>query len=255
MRIDFTLNIYSLLVESFLKKSYHFQSYNEFVLRPRNKVVILRHDVDRLPRNALQLANLEYKLGVKSSYYFRIVKKSNDPKIIHAIANLGHEIGYHYEDLSIAKGNVHMAIESFQKNLEYFRKFYPVRTIAMHGSPISKWDNRLLWDDYDYHDFGIIGEPYIDVDYNEVFYVTDTGRKWNNFTVSIRDKVDSKFNYQIKNTGIFIEMITNAKLPNKILLNTHPQRWSNFGFNWLYEYIFQFLKNPIKSMLRYINKF
>lgn len=253
--MDFTIKQYIYLLTNLHSQGYSFKTFESFIRKPNNKVVIMRHDVDRLPMNALLMAKLEKEHCIYSSYYFRIVKKSNDPKIIHAIANLGHEIGYHYEDLSIAKGNVHMAIESFQKNLEYFRKFYPVRTIAMHGSPISKWDNRLLWDDYDYHDFGIIGEPYIDVDYNEVFYVTDTGRKWNNFTVSIRDKVDSKFNYQIKNTGIFIEMITNAKLPNKILLNTHPQRWSNFGFNWLYEYIFQFLKNSIKSMLRYINKF
>jgi len=73
-----------------------------------------------------------------------------------------------------------LAICDFRLNLEKFRKIYPVKTICMHGSPLSEWDNRDLWEKYDYRDFGIIGEPYFDIDFNEIFYVTDTGRKWNN---------------------------------------------------------------------------
>ena len=53
-----------------------------------------------------------------------------------------------------------LAIEDFERNLEKFREFYPVKTICMHGSPLSKWDNRDLWKRYDYRDYGIIAEPY-----------------------------------------------------------------------------------------------
>ena len=59
----------------------------------------------------------------------------------------------------------------------------------MHGSPLSKYDNKKIWEKYDYRDFGIIGDPSFDIDYDEVFYITDTGRAWNNSNVSIRDKV------------------------------------------------------------------
>ncbi|MBC8179929.1 hypothetical protein H8E88_02285 [candidate division KSB1 bacterium] len=48
-------------------------------------------------------------------------------------------------------------IEDFRSNLEMLRKLYPVKTICMHGSPLSKYDNRLLWEKYDYRDYGIIG--------------------------------------------------------------------------------------------------
>ena len=65
-----------------------------------------------------------------------------------------------------------------------------VKTICMHGSPLSKWDNRDLWKKYDYRDFGIIAEPYFDLDFDEVFYLTDTGRSWNNSKASVRDKVE-----------------------------------------------------------------
>ncbi len=64
----------------------------------------------------------------------------------------------------------------------------------MHGSPVSKWDSRLIWKKYDYKKLGIIGEPYFDVDFSKVLYLTDTGRRWDGEKVSIRDKIDnSKF--------------------------------------------------------------
>ena len=66
----------------------------------------------------------------------------------------------------------------------------------MHGSPLSKYDNKLLWKYYNYRDFGIIGEPYFDVDFSKVLYLTDTGRRWNGNRVSIRDKISS-FMFQV----------------------------------------------------------
>ena len=45
---------------------------------------------------------------------------------------------------------------------------------------------------YDYRDYGIIAEPYFDVDFDEVFYLTDTGRRWDGDSVSVRDKVLKK---------------------------------------------------------------
>ena len=62
----------------------------------------------------------------------------------------------------------------------------------MHGSSLSKYDNKLLWKYYNYRKSGIIGEPYFDIDFNEVFYLTDTGRRWDGDRVSVRDKVESK---------------------------------------------------------------
>jgi len=81
------------------------------------------------------------------------------------------------------------AYVEFCKNLEYFRTFYPVKTICMHGSPLSKYDNRDIWNKYDYKKLGLIGEPYFDIDFSKVLYLTDTGRCWDGDKVSVRDKV------------------------------------------------------------------
>lgn len=45
----------------------------------------------------------------------------------------------------------------------------------MHGNPLSPRDNRELWKKYKFKDFGIIGEAYLSIDFNEVSYFTDTG--------------------------------------------------------------------------------
>jgi hypothetical protein len=47
----------------------------------------------------------------------------------------------------------------------------------MHGSPRSKFDNKELWSKYNYRDLGIIGEPFFDIDFDDFFYLTDTGRR------------------------------------------------------------------------------
>jgi len=82
-----------------------------------------------------------------------------------------------------------LAYEDFCRNLERLRAIVPVETICMHGSPLSRISNLDLWKRYDYKGLGIIAEPYLDIDYNQVFYITDTGRRWDGDRVSVRDKV------------------------------------------------------------------
>lgn len=247
--MDFTQKIYNELLESLLANGYSFQTFEAFVNKPEQKVVVLRHDVDKLPKNAVDLAQIETNHGIKASYYYRIVKQSNVPELIEKVRDMGHEIGYHYEDLTLAKGDKQRAIKMFEDNLAYFRKYYDVTTACMHGSPLSKWDNRLVWEDYNYKDCGIIAEPYFDVDYNEVFYITDTGRNWNKSNVSVRDKVDTVFDIEVKSTSHLIELSKQNLLPHMMIINTHPQRWFNPGFGWFQELVLQNIKNQAKKIL------
>ena len=98
---DFTLTTYKKLLQVLLANDYSFQTLQNFIQQPNNKkIVILRHDVDRLPGNSLKMAIMENDEGVRASYYFRIVEESFDEDIIRQIVEMGHEIGYHYENLS-----------------------------------------------------------------------------------------------------------------------------------------------------------
>ena len=247
--MDFTLKTYKCLLETLQSRGYPLQSFESFLSVPLGKAVILRHDVDRLPGNALKIAELEDALGVAASYYFRAVPASWNEDIIRKISSLGHEIGYHYEDLAIVKGDHKKAIQHFEDQLARFRRLYPVKTICMHGSPLSKYDNRDLWKHYDYRNFGIIGEPYFNVDFKDVFYITDTGRKWNNEESSVRDRVDSGFDISIKNTAHLMELTEQGVLPDQMMINVHPQRWNDFGVRWVKELVGQNIKNVVKTGL------
>lgn len=246
---DFTVNEYKELLDTLILAGYEFQTFRDYLKNPLEKVVILRHDVDKKPGNSQRFAEIEHDRGLKSSYYFRVVTESLQVDKLLAIARLGHEIGYHYEDMDPAKGDPGKAIKSFEDNLQKLRKLAPIDTICMHGSPLSKYDNKDLWQHYDYHEYGIIGEPYFDLDYGKIFYITDTGRKWNNRDASIRDKVNSPFEIEVKSTQHFIELIKAGKMPEKMMINTHPQRWNDDWVPWVVELVSQTVKNRVKRML------
>lgn len=248
---DFTLTKYEFLIRQFLTSGYEPISFSDYLLK-RNKVIkilVLRHDIDKKPENALKMAQVEHRLDARSSYYFRTSKDSFVVTIIKKIVNLGHEIGYHYEDLSSAKGDEYKAIELFKKNLEKFRKHYPVKTICMHGSPLSKWDNLDIWRRFDYRKYGIIGEPYSDMDFNKVLYLTDTGRRWNGERANIRDKTNRPLHHSFRRTDDIIRALQENELPSEIMINIHPQRWDNNFFKWLTELVLQRVKNVLKFLL------
>ena len=244
--MEFTVKSYSYLVNSLKNKYKSFYSLFQFLTYKKiinvNNLVILRHDVDRKPENSSEMAKIENALGIRGTYYFRIVRESFDVDIIKKIADLGHEIGYHYEDVDLTIKNyklktkneedrerlIDLAYESFCENLEEMRKVADIKTICMHGSPRSKYDNKIIWEKYNYKDLGIIGEPYFDIDFNEFAYFTDTGRRWNGHKFSVRDKVNSKYNFDFKTTQQIIDNID--KLPPKIMFTIHPERWTNSLF-------------------------
>lgn len=259
MNADFTLKKYATLLQTLRDKGYHFVTFEQYCsdkeTKKEDRWVILRHDVDLKARNSLATATIEYSIGINASYYFRVVEQSNKPEIIKAIAELGHEIGYHYEDLAICNGDVEKAIMHFKEQLDYFRQFYPVKTICMHGSPRSQYDSRDLWKQFDYHVFGVIGEPYFDVDFSKVFYLTDTGRRWDGFNVSLRDKIPDYQNEWIRrglvyhSTDDVMEAIEKETLPKQLMITTHPQRWTDSKVRWVKEYVLQSIKNVIKGFM------
>lgn len=245
--MDFTIKIYKDLLRALKSKSYQFQTYAEFLKEPANKSIVLRHDVDLLPLNSLRFAQIQNEMGIKGTYYFRAVPESWDEEIINKISSLGHEIGYHYENLTTCKGDLEKGIVDFKKNLSALRKLAPVTTICMHGSPMSKYDSKDLWSTYNYKELDIIGEPYFDTDFKQVFYITDTGRKWDGDKVSVRDKVSSGFNLSFHTTEQIIEVAKSNKLPNQIMFTFHPQRWNDNVLMWTKELVLQRTKNVIKK--------
>jgi hypothetical protein len=271
--LDFTLKTYRKLLEALIAQRYVFQPFAEFLEQSEPRSIILRHDVEARYENALAFAQIQHTFGIRGTYYFRFLPNHFSTEIIQQIADLGHEIGYHYDDLSHCKGDYSAAIARFERNLATLNEIARVRTICMEGAPLSRYDNRDLWKKGDketrrqgdketsnalhltphYNDYGIIGEPYFDIDFSKVFYLTDTGRRWDGGKVSVRDKViqNSKFKIQnyFRTTKDIIIAAEKGDLPEKIMFTFHPQRWADKPFPWLQELVMQNVKNVAKRVV------
>ena len=125
----------------------------------------------------------------------------------------------------------------------------------MHGSPRSPYDSKDIWKKYDYHALGIDSEPYLDTDFSQVFYLTDTGRRWDGYKVSVRDKVPQYQDIWIKQGLVFhttddvICGLDSGHIPHNLMLTVHPQRWMQPGLGWAREMVLQHLKNIIKRIM------
>jgi len=282
--MDFTLKTYKSLLQKLKTRGFSFYTFSGYLqINQTNEPkqwIILRHDVDLMPENSLQTAKIEHSLGIRSTYFFRIIPETFKPDIIQQIADLGHEIGYHYEDLTLAvethafvpqkrsgsggraslndnraSSNITpCAYQLFKTHLEQLRQYVPVKTICMHGSPKSRYDSKDIWKEYDYRELGIIGEPYFDINFDEVLYLTDTGRRWDGWKVSLRDKVPQQETWEkqglvFHSTKDIIKAAEQNNLPNKIMITTHPQRWTDRPWPWMKELVWQGVKNVVKGIL------
>ncbi|QCR15458.1 polysaccharide deacetylase family protein [Methanosarcina mazei] len=253
---DFTLTKYESLLQAIKKTNYSTCTVYDFLKNEPENCIILRHDVDRAVNRNLAMAKLEHRYGIKSTYYFRHIEETFKPEIIRQMARMGHEIGFHYEVMDKANGDMDRAIEIFKKELEDLRKaaekVTKINTVCMHGNPLKPWSNRDLWKKYDFRDFGLIGEPYLSIDYNKVFYLTDTGRTWADLKIRVKDTIDNPGANEksdlrsISSTDDVIRLIQTEKI-SQICLLVHPNRWCEDLGGWTKELLFQNVKNVGKA--------
>ena len=244
---DFTMAKYGELCRILLGAGYTPVTVYQYLTDPpRGRTVVLRHDVDRKPENAMKMAELEHVLGITSTYYFRH-PVTFVPEVIRAIHALGHEVGYHYEVLAKAGGDYEKAIGLFVRELEELRSLCDVRTICMHGSPLSRHDNRDLWKAYDFREFGVVGEAYLSMAGGDLRYLTDTGRNWGG-KHSVRDVMPGAEPVPVETTDDLACWIESSGT-ERLYLTVHPERWAVSEGEWATGYAMDLLVNAGKVVL------
>jgi hypothetical protein len=247
---DFTLGIYRNLCNVLLEKNTPVGVLCYLQQRPECAAII-RHDVDVRPQHALILAGIEKDLGISSTYYFRTVPEVFNVDIMQKIHSMGHEIGFHYEVLDKAKGDITIAIDIFEKELKMFP--FDIKTICMHGNPLTPWVNKDMWKGIDFKKFGIIGEAYLSINLSDFYYFSDTGRSWNGkYSVKDLSETNDVEIEKIAHTKNLIEFIRRKK--GNYYVVTHPPRWNDALIPWAAERIRQPIKNIGKSGIKYIRK-
>lgn len=250
MNIDFTLKKYDELCSAIADSGYTSVKIKSYLAEAiPKKAIILRHDVDSRIESALKMAQIEKEYSLSATYYFR-ADAINNSEIMRGVENLGHEIGYHYEVMDKAKGNHVKAIKIFKIELEKFMEITDVKTVCMHGTPSSPYDNLELWKYVNFNQFNILGEAYLSVDFDKILYFSDTSRTWNGTKFKVKDIVKSTHPCQekIKTTDDLINLIKDGE-KDRIYILTHPARWKGRFSDSIKDIIYQKFKNVGKRLL------
>ncbi|TAH64994.1 MAG: hypothetical protein EWM45_16775 [Rhodopseudomonas palustris] len=251
MQRDFTLSKYTTILTSILSSDYKVIAVLDWIENTcayEDRTIIIRHDVDRRPGNALAMAHIESRLGIRSTYYFRTVGSAFNEEIISTIADYGHEIGYHYEDFFVARYNPENALNLFRRNLGKLRKLAPIKTIAMHGSPLSRFSNMELWKHFDFNDFGV-SDCILSVDWSQFAFFTDTGRRFDASVTNLRDEIGGQRFEGVRNSSDLVRFLTERR-PHYAQISIHPERWNENLFTWSTQWTTDMIANTIKVGLR-----
>jgi hypothetical protein len=126
------------------------QLIGEGGLDPAQRHLVLRHDVDTDPGTAAAMWDIERRLQISSSYFFRL--STLDPRLMTEIDAAGSEASYHYEELAtIAKrrglrtpedllDHLQEARDHFAGNIKRLRAStgLPMRVVAAHGDFVNR---------------------------------------------------------------------------------------------------------------------
>lgn len=279
---DFTVKKYIHLLQALLDKEFNFLNVQQALadenLYVKEKVAVVRHDIDTKHdlKIVQEMAKFESDNKISASYYFRTIPDVFNTKIVKAIYNLGHEIGYHYEVLALTDGDFEAGIELFKSDLKLLREISPVSTICQHGGTLGPYSSTSisgliktgfallrkkinmkyfpsiqLWDKYKLEDFGITGDSYLSFDFEKIKYFSDTGLNWDSHGTRIVDNVNEGRNAQIKakTTDDLIVLISKGKI-NRINLLVHPANWNDSILKWFEWRMLQSLRNFSKKIIK-----
>ena len=100
----YELSHYDSILETAKAHGYRFLFFDAFAEKqPREKICLLRHDVDYAPEWTLNLAEIEANHGIHATYFFQIcakpynLREATTCRVVKTLHELGHEIGLHFD--------------------------------------------------------------------------------------------------------------------------------------------------------------
>jgi len=227
--------------------------------KKKEKIICLRHDVDHSSPATIAMAEIEYQLGVKSTYYFR--HSTKERVVINKLKKMGHEISLHYETLAdmyksdnLSKANIYdekfksIYVDRIKDEIYKFRMDFDVecKTIAAHGAP----ENRLLNTPNNYIFFNLQEDckikiyEYLGVDLEA--YDHQYLGEWDAYLSDVPIEINDGWRYELTPGDIVKRKISRA------IILTHPNHWK-YNFVKRSKKIIKvlFINNKIKSVRFY----
>lgn len=218
-------DITSVTAETLLTSGYEQQGKKRFVT--------LKHDVESNPAKALDIARIESSYGHHASYYVQAYLMTDENQsVFKEIQALGHEVSYHHSVIDFALGDISLAMNRYEQDVDIFQKYgFPIKTVCQHGDSSSQYENRDFFRSQevrnkfpDHSDLMVdfmerIGHPYT--------YISDVGMQFkiindpllvknlsNEDEYIVLGGMDSLLSYIIKNPS------------DSFIISAHPHRYS-----------------------------
>lgn len=274
----FTFDSYKTLLDHIGQQGYAALGIEQILLArrdgtvPEGKYVAIRHDVDYFPNRALSLAQIEADRKIATTYYIRRRFFDDNIDLVRKIAALGHQIGYHYEEVDTHQKAPNMqvgrdAVGFFIGSLlDIDRLGFQIRSVCAHGNPLTDVDNRQvvhLLRDKDYLDKlaftydkdeirakvsdRLVGDASIDITGEDFdLYIPDTGRF--NPRYNLKDRIDNCAISGLSSLDDFRQILSDPT-HRRIYMNMHPDRWSGDLATWLFDFGFDTAKNMVKRFM------
>lgn len=225
MKLKFTYKNYDKILKKIkLKKKVIL--FSEYQNRKKNKnFLILRHDIEYFLDAALDLANIEKKNNLRSTFFFQTTSKYNifeesQYYITKKIKQLGHEFGIHYDADFLNKNKINSkeAIILMKKKIETFFKIR-IKAISCHRPKKFYFDPKIK---------GVMNA------YNKNFlenvkYISDSQQVFRNDLDEVLENFD------------------------KIHFLVHDYTWSKNGDSWQKNILKNYRKEVAKNIIYYKN--
>ncbi|MBC7222867.1 MAG: hypothetical protein H5T59_01085 [Anaerolineae bacterium] len=181
MPCGFTFQHYAGIIAEAVGQGYRFLRFRDVEQAEGGRVLVMRHDIDLLPRNALRFAEIEAGFGVRATYFVRLHAQHYNPfdletyRMLKAIRDQGHEIGLHYEPefAALVGEGARDLLRREKAALEAILEVEVV-SAAAHNPSLSRESLALE----DLAAVGIRHEAYHPPFSTEFKYLSDSGARW-----------------------------------------------------------------------------
>ena len=186
--MKFTYKAYEKMILLLKEHKYTFCGYSDYREYDRN--VIMRHDVDNDLEKALKLAEMEFDLGISSTYFvlttsnfYNICSRKNK-EILKAICSKGHQIGLHFDEAQYVNKDEKWQEEAIEKEILLLEQCVErkVACVSMHRP--SKDMLQANW----HIKGGRVVNSYDKEFFENYKYISDSRRSWKENVLELIEK-------------------------------------------------------------------
>jgi len=149
------------------------------------RVIVNRVDIDLSVKKADKLREIYSRLGIKASFFVRLHAPEYNPfdfenyRVLKALRDDGHEIGYHSEIIDQAAIWGEDAADCLRRDIDVLNRMLEIeiKGAASHGG-MTGLNNLDFWRDRSAKEFGLVYEAYNEGQefglFNTSFYISDS---------------------------------------------------------------------------------